>query len=98
MDKQPPYAELAKGSFLIASPDVNTGIYFRSVILICKHTPSGSFGLMINKPIQIDLPEDMINLKNPANPGVGIRAGGPIQANQMMLLHSAETLAEQALK
>lgn len=98
MDKQTPYAELAKGSFLISSPDVNSGIYFRSVIIICEHTPSGSFGLMINKPVQIDLPEDMINLKNPANPNVGIRAGGPIQSNQMMLLHSAETLAEQALK
>lgn len=98
MDKHPPYAELAKGSFLIASPEINTGIYFRSVILICEHTPSGSFGLIINKPVQVDLPQELLNLKNTQNPNIEFRAGGPTQPNQMMLLHSAENLQEQALK
>ncbi len=98
MNKRPPYSELSKGSFLIATPDIDAGIYFRSVILICEHTPSGSFGLIVNKPVEIDLPEDLINLKNQANANVGTRAGGPIQPNQMMLLHSSEALAEQALK
>lgn len=96
--EQPPYSELSKGSFLIASPEIDAGIYFRSVILICEHTAGGSFGLIINKPVQVDLPEDLINLKNISNPHVGIRAGGPNQPNQMMLLHSSEALAEQALK
>ncbi len=95
---QAPYSELSKGSFLIASPEINAGIYFRSVILVCEHTPSGSFGLIINKPVSIDLPEDLINLKSGANPHIGIRAGGPIQPNQMMLLHSSQALADQALK
>ena len=98
MDKRPPYSELGKGSFLIASPEIDAGIYFRSIVLLCEHTSSGSFGLIINKPIEIDLPEELINLKNQANPNMGIRAGGPIQPNQMMLLHSTETLADQALK
>lgn len=93
-----PYSNLSKGSFLIASPDIDSGIYFRAVILICEHTPSGSFGLIINKPLDIVLPEDLIDLKNQANPRVAIRAGGTIQPNQMMLLHSAESLADQALK
>jgi putative transcriptional regulator len=98
MTKQPPYSELSKGSFLIASPEIDAGIYFRSVILLCEHTPSGSFGLIINKPVEIELPEDIINLKNQSNPNVGIRAGGPIQPNQMMLLHSSESLKGQALQ
>jgi putative transcriptional regulator len=98
MEKHPPYAELKKGSFLIASPDIDAGIYFRSVILLVEHTAGGSFGLIINKPIEIDLPEDLINLKNQANPNVGTRAGGPIQPNQMMLLHSSEALANQSLE
>ncbi len=98
MDKRPPYSELSKGSFLIASPEIDAGVYFRSVILICEHTPNGSFGLIINKPLQIELPEDLINLKNLTNPNVSIRAGGPIQPNQMMLLHSSDALKEQAMK
>lgn len=93
-----PYSELSKGSFLIASPEMDTGIYFRSVILLCEHTPNGSFGLIINKPLQIDLPDDLVDLKNIANPNVAIRAGGPIQPNQMMLLHSSEALQDQSLK
>jgi len=98
MDKKPPFADLAKGSFLIASPEIDAGIYFRSVILLCEHTPSGSFGLIINKPIDIELPQDLINLKNMANENVGLRAGGPIQPSQMMLLHSSQSLEGQALK
>lgn len=98
MDKSPPYSELAKGSFLIASPEIDAGIYFRSVILLCEHSPSGSFGLIINKPVDIELPQDLIKIENQANTNIGIRAGGPIQPNQMMLLHSSEALAEQTLK
>lgn len=93
-----PYSQLSKGSFLIASPEIDAGLYFRSVILICEHTPNGSFGLIINKPVEIELPEDLINLKNQENSNIKIVGGGPIQPNQMMLLHSAETLKDQALK
>lgn len=93
-----PYSNLSKGSFLIASPEIDTGMHFRAVIIICEHTPSGSFGLIINKPLDIELPEDLIDVKNQANSRVELRTGGPIQPNQMMLLHSAESLADQAMK
>lgn len=98
MNKKPPFAELSRGSFLIASPEINAGIYFRSVILLCEHTPSGSFGLIINKPIDIELPEDLINLKTMANERVKICSGGPVQPNQMMLLHSSAAHSDTALK
>jgi putative transcriptional regulator len=93
-----PYSHLTKGTFLIASPDIDMGIYFRSVILICEHNPSGSFGLIINKSLNIELPEEIVNIKDLANPHVAVRAGGPIQPNQMMLLHSSDQIPEQTLK
>ncbi len=94
-----PYTHLAKGTLLIASPDIDhSGIYFRGVLVICEHSPGGSFALMINKPLEVELPEDILNLKQVANPRVEIRAGGPIQPNQMMLLHSSEGLPDQTLK
>lgn len=86
-----------KGSFLVASPEISSGIYFRAVILLCEHTASGSFGLIVNKPIDMELPGDLIDLKSQANPKIQMRAGGAVQPTQMMLLHSADTLAEQAL-
>ena len=91
-------SHLTKGSLLIATPDIDAGIYFRSVIILCEHSLEGSFGLIINKPLEIELPEELINIKESANSNVQIRAGGPIQLNQMMLLHSSEQNADQTLK
>jgi putative transcriptional regulator len=93
-----PYSHISKGTFLIASPDLDTGIYFRSVLVICEHSPGGSFALMINKSLEIELPEDILNIKQLINPHVQIRAGGPIQPNQMMLLHSSDQIPDQTLK
>lgn len=93
-----PYTQLSKGSFLIASPEIEAGIYFRCVVIICEHSAAGSFGLVVNKSLDVELPEEIVNTKEFANPNVQIRAGGPIQPNQMMLLHSSERIAEQTLK
>ena len=81
-----PYSHLTKGSFSLPAP-ISIRIYFRSVIIICEHSPSGSFGLIVNKSLDVELPEELINVKEFVNPNVQIRAGGPIQPNQMMLLH-----------
>lgn len=85
-----PYSDLKRGTFLIASPEINDGIFFRSVVLLCDHSPVGSFGIIINKPLEIDVPEDMLNVEELVNAEVTLRAGGPNQPNQVMLLHSCE--------
>lgn len=87
-----PYSTIQKGTFLLATPDIESGLFFRSVVLVCEHNPTGSFGLIINRSLEVDLPEEVINLSNLTNPHIGIRAGGPVQTNQMMLVH---TVAEQ---
>lgn len=92
-----PYSQLQKGTFLIATPDIDTGFFFRGVILVCEHNPSGSFGLLINKALELELPDELINVNQLANPHIGIRAGGPVQTNQMMLLHSSSLIEQQTL-
>jgi len=93
-----PHAEIAKGTFLIATPDIESGVFFRTVVLVCEHNPNGSFGLIINKALSLELPDDIINVKNLANPNVQIRAGGPVQTSQMMILHTSNTLPDQTLE
>lgn len=93
-----PCSELCKGTFLIATPDIDTGIFFRSVILICEHSPSGSFGIVINKNLDLELPGEILDASQLANPRVGFRAGGPIQTNQMMLLHVSSEIPESTLE
>lgn len=93
-----PYSQIQRGTLLIASPDLEGGIFFRSVILVCEHTSNGSFGLVVNKALNLELPEEIININTLANQRVGIRAGGPVQTNQMMLLHSSGQIPNQTLE
>lgn len=93
-----PYSQIQKGTFLIATPDIDSGFFFRGVILVCEHNPNGSFGLLINKNLDLELPEDLIQSSHLSNPNIGIRAGGPVQTNQMMLLHSSKEIENQTLK
>ncbi|MCH9625682.1 MAG: hypothetical protein S4CHLAM123_08600 [Chlamydiales bacterium] len=93
-----PHSHLEKGTFLIATPDVESGIFFRSVLLLCEHSPNGSFGIVINKYLDLELPEEILSLDQLNNPHVGIRAGGPVQTNQMMLLHSSKAIPEQTIE
>jgi len=93
-----PYSQIQKGTFLVATPDIESGIFFRAVVLVCEHNPNGSFGLVINKSLDLELPEEIINIHNLANNRVGIRAGGPVQTNQMMLLHTSDRIPHQTLQ
>lgn len=92
-----PMTDIHKGTFLIASPEIESGLFFRGVILICEHNPSGSFGILINKALELDLPEEISSLGDVTNTHVGIRAGGPVQTNQMMLLHTDKEGSNQTL-
>lgn len=96
--EQLPYSQIQKGTFLIATPDIEEGFFFRGVILICEHNANGSFGLLINKALDLELPEEIINIEQLTNPHIAIRAGGPVQTNQMMLLHASDQISQQTLK
>lgn len=92
-----PYSHLEKGTFLVATPDVASGTFGRSVLLLCEHSQNGSFGIIINKSLELELPEE-ITVDGPQNPRMSIRSGGPVQTNQMMLLHSCPHLPEQTIE
>jgi|JI9StandDraft_1071089.scaffolds.fasta_scaffold35606_3 putative transcriptional regulator len=98
MSSAKPAIPAEKGVFLIASQDMEPGIYSRSVILICEHTRAGSFGLVINKPFPTELPPEIIAVEELHNPKIQYRLGGRMQQNQMMLLHTSEENKEQTLK
>ena len=93
-----PYSHIEKGTLLISTPEIDNGLFFRSVILVCEHTPEGSFGLVINKSLDLEIPHDIINVQELANPRIGIRASGPVQTNQMMLLHTSGQIPDQTLE
>ena len=85
------YSQLTKGTLLVASPEIESGIFHRSVVLLCEHNLSGSLGFILNKEIDFELGENIIELEDLSNPNVKLRAGGPAQMNQMLVLHDQET-------
>lgn len=93
-----PYATIERGTLLIATPEIDSGLFVRAVIIICEHNAGGTFGLVINKPLDVELPDEVINVNQLANPHVSLRAGGPVQTNQMMLLHNNEADSQQMLQ
>ena len=76
------------GTFLIASPEFDSGLFFRSVVLLCEHSSIGSFGLIINKPLEVDVPEDLLPSIEGTDIVIQVRAGGPNQPHQLIFLHS----------
>lgn len=81
---------IQKGTLLIASPEIQDDFFSKSVVLICEHTSAGSFGLVINKPLETDLPDELFDPLSVQNSSLRILLSGPNQTNQLMLLHSSK--------
>ncbi|MBM3191460.1 MAG: hypothetical protein FJZ63_02235 [Chlamydiae bacterium] len=79
---------LKKGTLLVATPEISSGLFAKSVILLCEYGATGAFGLIINKPLEAELPEELVEGKLLSNSHVQLRASGPIQSNQLMILHN----------
>jgi putative transcriptional regulator len=88
----PSMTSIKKGSLLIASFEIESDFFYRSVILICEHSPSGTFGLVLNKPLEAGLPQELLELDASANEQIAMRMGGPVQTNQLLLLHNSSSV------
>jgi len=93
-----PYSELKKGVFLIASPDISGGVFFRGVVLLCDHSSAGSLGLIVNKPLEVDMPNVFAEFTDLPDIPLQTRAGGPNQPHQIMLLQNYEMTTGNSLK
>lgn len=94
------------GCFLIASPYLTDGHFFRSVTLVIRHSADGAFGLVINRPGAHRFSE-MIAMSDPswnvASPTQGtanltiprdqIHIGGPV-AGPLLVLHDIAGIGE----
>ncbi|MDN3504183.1 MAG: YqgE/AlgH family protein [Rhabdochlamydiaceae bacterium] len=99
MDEQILGDSLHKGQLLIASPEINHPFYKRSVLLLCDHTPAGSFGLAVNKLFEVENLESMLHESEfPVIDQLTPRAGGLMQPSQMMLLHKSPSIPDQTLQ
>ncbi len=77
--------------FLIAMPSLDDPNFARTVTYMCEHNEHGAMGIVINRPLEIDLKEVFSQMKIDAKiPGVDtlpVFLGGPVQQERGFVLH-----------
>lgn len=79
--------------FLIAMPGMADERFAGSVVYLCEHNDQGALGLVVNKPVDINLGElfDKIDLTlgDPTLAEQPVYFGGPVQTERGFVLHDA---------
>lgn len=89
-----------RGQLLVATKELNGGLFERAVIYMVSHDENGAMGVMLNKPMPRISFEDIVksmNIEQMMQAGVGVLArspliikGGPVDNNRGFVLHSGE--------
>jgi len=87
--------EPAPGILLIADPFLKDPNFIRTVILLCEHQQSGSFGFVLNKPYEQTLDELITDLEG--HP-LKVYYGGPVQPDTIHFLHQYPDLIPDSCK
>ncbi|RZL09161.1 MAG: YqgE/AlgH family protein [Rubrivivax sp.] len=77
--------------FLIAMPGVKDGNFAGTVVYLCEHTERGALGLVINRPIEIDVKQlfEKVDLTLERDDLLlePVYLGGPVQTERGFVLH-----------
>ncbi len=85
----------ARGKLLIAEPFLGDANFERSVVLLCEHNESGSFGLVLNQSTQLML-KDVI--ADDLFSDVPLHIGGPVEQNTLHFIHSLGEQIEESIQ
>jgi len=88
--------------FLIAMPGLEDPNFFHSVTYICEHNDQGALGLVINRPLDMQLGEILQHIKlqhsEPEARQIQVHLGGPVQQDRGFVLHEPLGEWEATLK
>lgn len=79
-----------KDHFLIAMPALTEGFFAHSLTYVCDHSENGAMGLVINRPMDLNLVDVLEHLKieglrtQRTDP---VMAGGPVHTDRGFVLH-----------
>ncbi|MCH1925165.1 YqgE/AlgH family protein [Shewanella sp. C32] len=88
--------ESLQNHFLIAMPSLNDSFFERSLIYICEHDEKGAMGIMVNRPIGIDVEELLAQLEFTdeqqleASAEQQVLVGGPVNPERGFVLHTTQ--------
>lgn len=77
--------------FLIAMPGLEDPNFFHSVTYICEHNEQGALGLVINRPLDMQLGEILQHIQlqhsEPEARRIQVHLGGPVQQDRGFVVH-----------
>ena len=83
-------SQCLRDHFLLAMPSLDEGVFAHSVTYICEHGEAGAMGLVINRPLELDLEEIFDHLEIETSGDfidTPVMAGGPVQTDHGFILH-----------
>jgi putative transcriptional regulator len=85
----------AKGKILISEPFLIDYYFKRSVVLLAEHNEEGTFGLIINKPVDIALSDVLHDFPDFDSP---VYLGGPVKTDSLYFIHTLGDRLENSLE
>jgi putative transcriptional regulator len=77
--------------FLIAMPSLDDPNFFQTVTYVCMHNEQGAMGIVINRPMDVELGDILehmeIDSENPYANRLPVFEGGPVQPQRGFVIH-----------
>ncbi len=87
--------QLSKGILLVAEPFMLDPNFRRGVILLCDHQNDGSFGFILNKPIEMNINDLLSSFPDFESE---VYYGGPVQTDTIHYLHTKGDLLPNSIE
>ena len=72
------------GQLLVATPQIEEGVFRRSVVLVLHHDEDGAQGLVLNRPIDADVDAVLPGWEAHASHPAKVFQGGPVQLDSAL--------------
>jgi putative transcriptional regulator len=79
-----------KNHFLIALRGLREDYFSNTVIYIIEHTDEGAFGVIINRPIELEFCELFANIPGTKQCPLPVLDGGPVGKDRVFFLHGPD--------
>jgi putative transcriptional regulator len=81
------------GQLLVAMPSMLDPNFHQTVTYVCEHSDSGALGIVINRPMDMDIGEVLLQLSLKPNKEDNLHQpvlqGGPVQSERGFVLHES---------
>ena len=79
-----------QGIILISEPSLSDFYFRQSVVLLAEHNEEGTFGVIVNKPLEAQLSDVVKDLEGFDFP---VFLGGPVKTDSIFFLHTREGIS-----